>query len=419
MEIDSMSAVPTALSKTTSRRTPGLVLSLGMIAIFCAVSGTVAFSQSTGFTTLVNFNPSSGIYPFSTLIQTSDGLLYGTALEGGDAFQGTIYKISAGGSLSVMHSFNGPDGSGPDAALIRGGDGNFYGTTEAGGTVDQGLYGTVFKMSPAGAVTTLHSFEPNNSPDGYGPQSWLVQGSDGAFYGTTVYGGRYFSGTAFKITAEGVLTILYAFEPQNGSDGQFPYAGLLLGRDGNFYGTTERGGHTEGFGVVFKMTPDGTMTTLHAFDYHDGAFPYGGLVQASDGSLYGVALTGGDNGVGTIFKITSEGVFTTVHTFNHTDGANPSGTLVQGRDGFFYGTTQSGGASRNCTGGCGTIFKVSPAGALTTLHSLSGLDGETPYAGLMQASDGSFYGTTVDGGTYGYGTIFRMIAPKACTGCRQ
>jgi uncharacterized repeat protein (TIGR03803 family) len=159
--------------------------------------------------------------------------------------------------------------------------------------------------------------------------------------------------------------------------------------------------------------------TLHAFDYHDGAFPYAGLVQGNDGNFYGATLTGGDSGVGTIFKITSDGVFATIHTFNHTDGANPSGTLVQGRDGFFYGTTQSGGSSRNCSGGCGTIFKVSPAGALTTLHSFIGLDGETPYAGLMQAGDGSLYGTTVDGGTYGYGTIFRMIAPKACPGCRQ
>ena len=122
--------------------------------------------------------------------------------------------------------------------------------------------------------------------------------------------------------------------------------------------------------------------------------------------------------MGTIFKLTPDGVLTTLHSFNRTDGTNPSGTLVQGRDGFFYGTTQAGGASVNCSGGCGTIFKVSPAGALTSLHSFSGRDGETPYAGLLKGSDGFFYGTTVDGGTYGYGTIFRMVAPKPCTGCR-
>lgn len=394
-------------------------LRFGVILLFSAFSIAASPAQSVYFTKLLNFSSSTGIYPFSSLTQTSDGSLYGATLEGGDYFQGTIYKISTTGSLTTVHSFDGADGSSPFAALVQGSDGSIYGTTEAGGGIDNNLYGTVFKLSANGTLATLHSFEPNNSPDGYDPQGWLVQGNDGAFYGTTVDGGRYFSGTVFRITADGVLATLHAFEPQNGSDGAYPYAGLVLGRDGNFYGTTTGGGRAGNSGTIFEMTPAGALTVLHSFNSSDGGRPFGGLIQARDGNFYGVTLVGGAGGVGTIFKMTPGGALTTLHSFGRADGSNPSGTLVQGSDGNFYGTTQAGGVSGNCTGGCGTIFKMSPNGTLTTLHSFNGLDGATPYAGLMQASDGFFYGTTVDGGIYGYGTVFRVIAPQPCAGCRR
>jgi uncharacterized repeat protein (TIGR03803 family) len=199
-----------------------------------------------------------------------------------------------------------------------------------------------------------------------------------------------------------------------GSNGANPLFGALVqGTDGNLYGTTSAGGsHAQG--TVFKITPAGSLTTLYNFcgqsNCSDGSAPYAGLILATDGNFYGTTLTGGSNREGTVFRITPKGVLTTLHSFSSHDGANPYSALFQASDGNFYGTTESGGAHI-----LGTIFKITPGGTLTTLHSFSSTDGSSPESSVIQASDGNFYGTTYNGGTEGYGTVFRMTASGALT----
>jgi uncharacterized repeat protein (TIGR03803 family) len=295
---------------------------------------------------------------------------------------------------------------------VQGTDGSFYGTTYQGGTKLYkcgGVYGcgTVFKITPNGALTTLHSF---NGMDGESPYAGLVQGSDANFYGTTSTGGANGNGgTIFEITPGGMLTTLYNFCSLivNGvcTDGGDPRGSLVLGTDGNFYGTTAGGG-AHSAGTVFAITPSGMFTTLHSFDFSDGDIPYAGLVQGSDGGFYGTTYQGGATGAndGTIFTITPGGVLTTVYAFDGTDGRLPEAALVQGSDGNFYGTTLSGGTSSRSPG---TVFEITPSGALTSLESFDEADGEEPYAGLVQSTNGTFYGTAYYGGT-GDGTIFSL-----------
>jgi uncharacterized repeat protein (TIGR03803 family) len=252
----------------------------------------------------------------------------------------------------------------------------------------------------------------------------LVQGTDGNFYGTTKGGGVYLNcsgagcGTVFKITAEGMLTVLHSFCALGDScaDGDTPWAGLVQATDGNFYGTTQGGGPYY-CGTVFKMTPAGALTTLHSFDCSDGSNPVAGLVQATDGNFYSTTWVGGAGGYGTVFKMIPNGTLTTLYSFctqsGCQDGAYPEAGLVQGTDGDFYGATGAGGAFR-----IGTIFKVTRSGTLTTLHSFDDSDGVGPSAGLIQGRDGNFYGTTPQGGAYYSGTVFRIGVVRRCAACR-
>jgi len=282
--------------------------------------------------------------------------------------------------------------------------------------------------SPAQTFTTLVSFNRSNGADPY--LGHLVQGFDGNFYGTTSKGGANGPGTVFKITPSGTLTTIYSFCAQtNCTDGAFPYGGLVLATNGNFYGTTLWGGSSTntncsnccGCGTVFEITASGTLTTLYSFcvqtNCTDGTFPYAGLVQATNGNFYGATLGGGANSSGTVFKITASGTLTTLYSFcaqtDCTDGAFPYAGLVQATNANFYGTTAQGGSSTNCNGGCGTVFKISPSGTLTTLHSFAGTDGSIPEEGVVQATNGNFYGTTAFGGSSdncfeGCGTVFGL-----------
>src|SRR6478672_11302934 len=253
-------------------------------------------------------------------------------------------------------------------------------------------------------LTTLHSF---NGGDGRSPEATLVQGSDGNFYGTTPLGGAHAKGTVFKIDSTGSLTTLHSFSGFP-ADGAVPVAGLVQGTDGNFYGTTTSGG-TFFQGAVFRMNSSGAITVLHSFNSFlgEGAVPIAGLIQGNDGNFYGTTTVGGAHHKGTVFKIDAAGTFTTLHSFSGspTDGANPVAALVQGNDGNFYGTTALGGTRSR-----GTIFNIDATGSLTTLHSFSGSPGEgaLPFAGLVQGSDGKFYGTTALGGAHGAGTVFNL-----------
>ena len=330
-------------------------------------------------------------------------------------------------TITTLHSFNSADGANPFAGLVQGSDGNFYGTTRYAGAnnaictapMSSPGCGTVFQITATGSFTTLHNFcSQSNCADGQAPNAGLVQGSNGNFYGTTVAGGAFGGGTVFEITPGGTLITLYSFCAQtNCTDGQGPAAALILASDQNFYGTTSGGG-TNGFGTVFQIAQvGGPPTTLHSFTNTEGFEPTAPLVQGSDGNLYG---TTSNNGVsGTIFKISpAGGPLTILYSFcsqaNCTDGKGPSG-LVQGSDGNFYGTTSGGGANASCGTNfqpCGTVFKIAPTvGPPITLHSFNTTDGFEPTAGLVQGSDGNFYGTT-----FGFpGTIFRITPAGALT----
>src|SRR6266571_1668934 len=257
----------------------------------------------------------------------------------------------------------------------------------------------------AQVLTVLHSF---NGTDGQLAESALVQGSDGNFYGTTALGGMFYQGTLFRITPAGAVTVLHSFSGLLG-DGSVPMGGLVQTADGSFFGTTALGG-THSMGTVFR-TALGIVVTLHSFSGApgEGANPTARLVRGSDGNFYGTTALGGGHYLGTVFKITSAGNLTTLHSFSGSsgEGADPLGGLVQGSDGNFYGTTALGGAHY-----LGTIFKITPAGSLTTLYSLSGSPGEgaDPLSALVQGGDGNFYGTTALGGAHYWGTVFKFSA---------
>lgn len=355
-------------------------------------------------TVLYSFgNSGDGQNPQASLIQASDGNFYGTTDAGGATGEGTVFEITPAGVETVLHSFgNSGDGDHPQAGLIQGSDGNFYGTTYDGGANDDG---TVFKITPAGMETVLYSF--GSSGDGYTPAGGLIQGSDGNFYGTTSSGGAHSFGTVFKITPGGAETVLYSFGANGDGDADEPFAGLIQGSDGNFYGTTALGGLTSA-GTVFKITPAGAETVLYSFangKANDGQHPRG-LIQGSDGNFYGTTNAGGANSRGTVFEITPSGTETVLHSFGSgSDGQNPDTGVIQGSDGNFYGTTQNGGAN-----GDGTVFQVTAAGLETVLYSFgSSGDGRGPQAGVIQGSDGNFYGTTYSGGANSYGTVFKIV----------
>jgi uncharacterized repeat protein (TIGR03803 family) len=379
-------------------KTVCIVLSL------CAA--TAIPSAAKKFTVMANFTGPNGAYPLSTPVQGPDGNLYGTTFQGG-ASAGTIFKMSVRGTLTTLYDFAGPDGIGPAAGLILATDGNFYGTTEYGGANGRG---TVFRFTPTGTLTTLYSFcAQANCTDGFNPNRTLVQGTDGNFYGATWAGGAHggvngsgIAGTVFKITPTGALTTLYSFCAQAlCADGYAPSA-LVQATDGSFYGTTRFGGangqNQNNAGVVFKIMPAGTETTLYNFcsppNATDGCGP-SALIQAADGDLYGTTQTGGTNFYsGTVFKITLSGNLT---TFN-TQPPAPQAALVQATDGNFYGT------------GYGSEFKMTPSGTLTTLHVNSRANGRPIYEALLQATDGNFYGAASQGGlTKPFdGTVFKL-----------
>jgi uncharacterized repeat protein (TIGR03803 family) len=409
----------------------GKWISLGRLAgwkgvctafVFCVATAIAAPAQT--FTTLLNFDATNGSGPVAGLIQATDGNLYGTTYYGGSVGYGTIFKITPSGTLSTLHSFDGTDGSAP-LGLIQATDGNFYGTTWGGTTKAKG---SVFKITPDGTFTTLYTFcsvvKNGVCQDGSTPAGGLVQATNGDLYGTTQYGGTNGSneGTVFKITTSGTLTTLHSFCAQDGcTDGGDPGAGLIQASNGDLYGTTLYG--AAGYGMVFKITPSGTLTTLHSFDGTDGASPSGGLVQDTDGNFYGTTYYGGASGncpsnCGTIFKMTAGGKLTTLLSFDYTDGLGPEDywSLVQATDGNLYGTTLGGGNDvAESYGGTGTTFKITPSGTVTTLHDFCSVvqtgdceDGQAPYAALVQHTNGKLYGMTYKGGTSNNGTVFSL-----------
>ena len=348
-----------------------------------------------------------GELPASALTLGDNGELYGTCLRGGTfGTNGTIFKISASGSFTPLFQFSGTNGALP-SRLVRYMDGTFYGTTAFGGS----NYGTVFGCKTNGQVTTLFKF---NGINGNHPASGLTVGLDGNLYGTTENGGELDLGTVFRISTNGEFITLASFA---GTNGAIPVnSDLVQGSDGSLYGTTQNGGPSDA-GTIFRVTTNGTLTSLYSFTldtngiYETGAFPAGGLVQRRDGDLYGTAQAGGDanQGIfnGTIFRISTEGVLKQLFYFEGTNGGHPLCNLTIGPDGNLYGTTANGG-----TFGSGAIFKLGSDSNIVLLASFGGPNGASPNAGLVVGSDGNLYGTTLYGGA-GYGTLFRFwLAPE-------
>lgn len=398
--------------------------SLCGVIFFCAL--TAIASQAQTLTTLATFNGTDGANPLG-LIQGFDGNFYGTTLGGGTQNEGTAFKMTSAGVLTTLHTFcltGCLGGWWPEGRLTQASNGSFYGPTDTGGAFGSGV---IYKMTSAGNFAVLYDFcSQPNCADGVGPIS-VIQAGNGSLYGTT-FGATNkmydYLGTVFKMTLNGTLTTLHTF---SGLDGSYPLGPLLQASNGNLYGTTSEGGSSTtcpydsfvGCGTVFQITTSGRFTTLHVFDGSDGAFPgYGGsLVAGSDGNLYGTAMYGGSStqctwGCGTIFKIAPAGKFTTLYNFcsqtNCADGGTPVESLVQGTDGNIYGTTMGGGNSNSG----GTIFRITPQGVLTTLYDFCSqpncADGLGPEAALIQATDGNFYGTTEWDGTNMSGTVFRF-----------
>jgi uncharacterized repeat protein (TIGR03803 family) len=383
-------------------------------ALFVLWATTTVTLPAQTFKTLHNFDNTDAALPWATLVQGNDGNFYGTTQNGGNTACalgcGTIFKITPNGKLTTF-SFDGTNGSQPIAGLVQSANGDFYGVTTTGGANNAG---TVFKFTPNGGLTTLYSFNPNT---GYGPLGGLVLANDGNFYGTASSGGPPTGqctpngcGTIFKITPKGTYTTLHHF---NGiPDGGLPLATMTQAPNGILYGTASALGNAGNYGTVFTITPKGTFTVVHQFDNTDGAYPFGGLMLGTDGNFYGQTDLGGasDNGAyGTVYKMTPSGKVTTLHSFEQTDGDNPISNLVQGTDGNFYGTAAYGGLYPNF----GTVFKITSSGKFTTLHNFDSTDGSYLYAGLIQATNGKFYGATYAGGSssacpFGCGTIFSM-----------
>jgi len=396
------------------------------LAVFVLFAVAISSAQAT-FTNLFDFDGTHGSGPqYVYLIQGTDGQLYGTAANNGGNGAGTVYKITTAGSFTELYSFCSQvgcaDGGIPYAGLVMTGNGNFYGTTTCdNGCTSAPLDGTIFEITPSGTYSVLHTF---GGTDGSGPYSNMTLGSDGNLYGTTLYGGNLSiceglgCGTVFKITPQGKFTQLYVF--QGGSDGNNPFGRLVQGNNGNFYGVTAYGGNYNftgsGGGTVFEITPAGKLTTLYSFCSQsgcpDGEGPYGAVVQTSNGTIYGTTVYGGTNAYGTLFKLVGKKL-TTLYNFcsvqpNCADGNYPYGGLIQASDGNFYGTTNGGGPS------AGTVFEFISPGTLNTLYSFCSQaqcsDGALPQGGgLLQATDGNFYGTTMQGGVAGaLGTIFSI-----------
>jgi uncharacterized repeat protein (TIGR03803 family) len=386
-------------------------------------SGSLA---AQAVTPLYSFtNNFDGGAPQPGLIQSANGVFYGATLRGGSNGFGALFGLTTSGLLTPWHAFNNqPDGANPAAGLTWGTNGFFYGMTPLSG-LGPTNQGTIYQIAADGAFTTLYSFPPlsrQTNGNGAGPAGSLVQGTNGQFYGVTSSGGSRTNGTIFSIDAAGLVTLRYTFT--NGLDGGKPLTGLFLSSDGNFYGTTSRGG-TNDAGTIFELTHSGALRPLYSLNaVPDGSDVAAPLLQTSAGLLVGAAANGGTNGSGTIFQITTNGAFNVVYTFSglagadgseNNDGASPQALLLDAA-GNYYGVAAEGG-----TNGEGSVFEVTPAGEFRAVYSFTGLSSEAETNaeganpnGILQGADGNFYGTALRGGT-GYGTIFKVTAAPTPT----
>jgi uncharacterized repeat protein (TIGR03803 family) len=384
-------------------------------------------------------NCADGAYPVSDLIQDANGNLYGTTTSGGGGACpsygcGTVFKMTRSGVETILYKFFGsPDGNGPSGGLVRDSNGNLYGTTQAGGNnggvcPSEGC-GTVFELIKDGETYTekvLFAF--TGGANGADPNG-LVRDANGNLYGTTLGGGPLDCassaagcGLVFKITHAGGKEVLYRFK--GSADGASPMAPVILDAKGNLYGTTAWGGRfggvctSYGCGAIFKITRAGKEEVLYRFKGSaDGQTPMAPLVLDGEGNLYGTTWTGGDaknvlctiqaNGCGVVFELTAKDELAVLYTFTGgpVDGQGPFAGLVLDQEGSLFGSTAAGGPSNH-----GTVFTVSATGVETVLHNFSGAqDGFSPRTSLVLDAKGHLYGTTLNGGAFGAGTVFEVV----------
>jgi uncharacterized repeat protein (TIGR03803 family) len=385
------------------------LLAITLLAGGLAAPGAWGAVLQVNLTTLATFNTNGGgAKPFATPVMGPDGTLYGTTgfanTASGTNQLGVVYEITTNDANLILHQFIAADGAGLAGSLLLAGDGNLYGVATAGGA--NGM-GTLFRLTTNGTFTVLYSFGSVQSGgvvlDGATPYGGLVQGKDGFIYGTTFAGGISNVGTIFQFsTNNNTLNPLHAFL---GSDGAHPEeTPLVEGSPGIFYGTTYQGGISNN-GTVFKVTSEGTFTSLVQFNGTNGSGSYSGLSQGPDGFFYGTTVQGGSKGDGTVYRINTFGILTTLWNFSKTDGMSPDGGITVGPGNILYGTTFQGGAKK-----FGIVFQLTTNSQLTTLYSFTGKnDGSNPSSGVILDADGNLYGTTELGGTNnGKGTVYQL-----------
>jgi uncharacterized repeat protein (TIGR03803 family) len=414
--------------------------------------GTVFRVTTSGaLTTLADFYPAIGANPQGTLIWGNDGMLYGTTLNGGTNNKGTVFQITTNGVLNSFFSFSGNNGANPVAGLFLARDGNFYGTTQNGGI---GL-GTVFQLTPGGVLTDLGSFD--YLYNGAFPASSLVEDAAGNLYGTAANGGGggTGAGTLFEIPVTNNQVIIgltnfggmlgaspssgmvagpgnvfygatqgtiYQFTPTNamvkvlatfsGTNGSVASGTPVLDATGNLFGTAYHGG-AQGYGTVYELATNGSLTAVYSFAASPGAQPLGGLVQDTNGTLYGTTYTGGAADNGTVFSLGTNGVYNVLVTFRSTNGGYPCNGLLLGNNGVLFGTSRLGGGNGSADG---TVFSVTTNGqTFSTLATFNSDNGAFPTGSLVDDTNGNFYGTTVNGGTNNDGTVFRLDTNRVVT----
>lgn len=397
----------------------GITALLGMMLAAAIAAPAQTYKALYSFT-----GGADGANPLAGLVQGGGGRVYGTTnCDYCPSGYGTVFELAQTGETTLYAFMGGTDGGNPYSGVVPDAAGNLYGTEFWGGTYGGG---TLFKVDAAGSETVLYTFGAK-SPNGTGPIGGLIRDGAGNLYGTTYYGGDlscgggFGCGTVFILSKAGQEKVLYSFA--GGTDGTNPEAALVLDSAGSLYGTTDYGGGTSclyggvfpGCGTAFKIDRTGKETVLHRFQGGtDGAIPFAALVRDTAGNLYGTTYQGGGEGgglcggygCGTVFKIDTTGTETVLHRFGGypTDGAAPFAGLVIDPAGNLYGTTQSGGASNP-----GTVFELDTTGTETVLYSFTGAgDGSEPDARLLRDAAGNLYGTTYYGGAYGFGVVFKV-----------
>jgi uncharacterized repeat protein (TIGR03803 family) len=350
-------------------------------------------------------NPPCGLISGGKGVVPGKALFYGTTQTGGAGF-GTVFQVESKGVETPLYTFSGgSDGAYPVASLIADASGNLYGTTEEGGAFG---YGVVFKLTLGGTETVLYTF--TGGADGAFPAASLIMDDAGNLFGTAQEGGANGDGVVFEVPSGGGETVLHSFD---GSDGAFPVANLVMDKSGVLYSTTAEGG-ANSLGTVFKLAPGDRESVLHSFaGGSDGAFPVAGLIMDKGGNLYGTTESGGASNDGTVFKVSRKGKETLLYAFaGESDGASPVSAVTR-QAGFLFGTTSSGGAND-----MGAVFKIPVKGGDdTVLFSFTGgRDGGSPRGSVLDMG-GNLFGTAYAGGNSGCasdagcGVVFE-VSPK-------